>query len=176
MNKSRNVKKKYQDIVVLILITFLAVIILLVDLFEKEYSREYPIFLYYTDKNYSYLIPELQHVVINYSPPDIRTTEQLKTILYRLFYPSNTQLKSALPKKLKILDVELEKNTAIVKMCLNTSLGNAEEILMIAAIVNTLTELYEVKQVKIDFIKGSGLHLDYSKPFERDNWINLSKN
>jgi len=177
MNKRQNLQRHNQNIVWVLLMTFFAVMIIYFGFIEKKHSKEYPIFLYYTDKNYSFLIPELQHVSLHYPPPSIQTNEQLKTILYRLFYPSNNELKSPLPKNLKIVDVTLEKNTAIVKMgLLDKCLGTGEETLMIGAIVDTLTELPDIKKVKIVFIKGEGLHLDYTKPFTRDYWLNLINN
>ena len=175
MNKTKNINK----ILKTALLSFLVVLALIAGwniLYEKKSFKQSSIFLYYTDKSYKYLIPDLQTIRFRNTEAQERTGAELTPILYKLFYPSKAELKSALPSTLKFIEVKVEDSVAILKIGFtNKGIGTAEESLMVGAIVNTLTELPYIKKVKINVTGKEALHLDYSSYLQRADWINLVK-
>lgn len=99
-----------------------------------------------------------------------------KTIIEELLKgPTQGNLKSTIPSRTKLLDVSLEGNIAKVNLSkefIENQNGNVTECLhAVYSIVNSLTELSEINEVKfyienieVDSYKG---YFDMSKPFVR---------
>ncbi len=91
----------------------------------------------------------------------------------------NVNLVSVMPTGTKLRSLSIKDKIAYVdfndKLIKNNTGGSATEILLVAAIINTLTEFREIKKVqilvdgkKIDTISG---HLDISEPMSRSEKI-----
>lgn len=91
----------------------------------------------------------------------------------------NVDLVSVIPSGTKLRNLSVKDKIAYVdfndKLIKNNTGGSASEILLVAAIINTLTEFKEIKKVqimvdgkKIDTISG---HLDIGEPLSRSEKI-----
>lgn len=91
----------------------------------------------------------------------------------------NVDLVSVMPSGTKLRNIAIKDKIAYVdfndKLVKNNKGGSASEILLVASIINTLTEFKEIKQVqimvdgkKIDTISG---HLDIGEPLSRSEKI-----
>ena len=130
------------------------------------------IVVYHATKDAMYLVPETHKVAINNQPA--RTAIELL-----LAGTKNSDLVAIMPAgtKLKNLTVKdhiayVDFDDAIIK---KSTGGSAGETLMVAAIVNTLTEFSDIHQVQI-LINGKKVetlsgHLDVSEPLGRSERI-----
>ncbi|GBG55562.1 germination protein [Sporomusaceae bacterium FL31] len=128
--------------------------------------------IYHATKDAQNLVPEIQ-VVPNSDHP-------AKTAIERLIAGTKQpDLVSVVPPGTKLRGVSIKEHVAYVdfndKLIKNNGGGSAGEVLLVAAIVNTLTEFPEVQKVqilvegkKIDTISG---HLDTSEPLSRSEKI-----
>ena len=91
----------------------------------------------------------------------------------------NVDLLSVVPSGTKVRNISIKDNIAYVdfndKLIKNNTGGSASEILLVAAIVNTLTEFHNIEKVqilvegkKIDTISG---HMDIGEPLSRSEKI-----
>lgn len=91
----------------------------------------------------------------------------------------NVDLLSVVPKGTKLRSITIKDGIAYVdfndKLIKNNTGGSASEILLVGAIVNTLTEFHSIEKVqilvegkKIDTISG---HMDISEPLSRSEKI-----
>ncbi len=127
---------------------------------------------YQATKDGMYLVPETHTVPQNEHPA--------QTALELLVAGTkNPELISIVPHGTKVLGVKIKNhiayadfNSAIVK---NNPGGSTEEMLLVAAIVDTLTEFHDIQKVQIlvdgktvDTING---HMDTSEPLSRSEKI-----
>ncbi len=128
--------------------------------------------VYSATKDAMYLVAE-KHVVPKNAHPAQTAIELL------LAGTKNTDLVSVMPVGSKLRHISVKDNIAYVdfndKLVKNNTGGSAGEILLVAAIVNTMTEFPDVHKVqilvngkKIDTISG---HMDTSKPLSRSEKI-----
>lgn len=128
--------------------------------------------VYNATKDATRLVGE-QHVVLKNSHP-AQTAIELLTAGTK-----NVDLVSAIPPGTKLRHISIKDNIAYVdfndKLVKNNTGGSASEILLVAAIVNTLTEFHNIQKVqilvegkKIETISG---HLDISEPLSRSEKI-----
>lgn len=126
------------------------------------------IVIYHADKNAAYLVPEVHVVPVSTHPLQV-ATELL------LAGTKKTGVIPVMPEGTKLRGIWIKDHVAYVnfsdKLIKNNSGGSAGEVLLVGAIVNTLTEFPEVQKVqllvegkKIDTITG---HLDTSEPLSR---------
>jgi germination protein M len=127
---------------------------------------------YQATKDAMYLVPEI-HIVP-------KNTQPAQTALELLIAgPSNTELVAVVPPGSKVLSVNVKNHIAYAdfndKLIKNSPGGSTDEILLVAAIVDTLTEFPEIQKVqilvngkKIDTITG---HMDTSEPLNRSEKI-----
>lgn len=119
-----------------------------------------------------------------YLAPEKREVEKddlpLKAMEELIKGPSEgSELKPILPKETKVRSLKIEDNIAYVDFSKdlpeNLNVGSSGEILVLSAIVNTLTEFPEIEKVQI-FIEGEKTetlagHVDLTEPFERNEEI-----
>lgn len=128
--------------------------------------------IYHATKDAQNLVPEIQ-VVPNSDHPAKTAIEHL------IAGTKQPDLVSVVPPGTKLRGVSIKEHVAYVdfndKLIKNNGGGSAGEVLLVAAIVNTLTEFPEVQKVqilvegkKIDTISG---HLDTSEPLSRSEKI-----
>jgi germination protein M len=127
---------------------------------------------YQATKDAMYLVPEI-HVVPKNAQPAQSALELL------IAGPSNPELVSVVPPGSKVLSVNVKNHIAYAdfndKLIKNNSGGSTDEMLLVAAIVDTLTEFPEIQKVQIlvngkrvDTITG---HMDTSEPLSRSEKI-----
>ena len=128
--------------------------------------------VYHATKDALYLVPEMHKVPLNSHPA--RTAVELL-----LAGPQNSELVSVIPEGTKLNKLTVKEHIAYVdfndKFIKKKGLGSAGEILLVGAIVNTLTEFPDIQQVqlmvngkKIDTVSG---HMDTSEPLSRSEKI-----
>lgn len=128
--------------------------------------------VYYATKDAMNLVPEV-HVV----PKSDKLLNKAVELL--LGQPKNDQLVKVLPDGVKLRGINVKDQVAYVdfndKLIKNNRGGSANEILAVAAIVNTLTEFDEVRKVQI-LVEGKAVetltgHVDVSEPLSRSERI-----
>lgn len=128
--------------------------------------------VYNATKDAKYLVAE-PHVIPKNDQPGKTAMELL------IAGTKNVDLVSVMPSGTKLKHISIKNKIAYVdfndKLIKNNSGGSAEEILLVAAIINTLTEFKEIQKVqimvdgkKIDTISG---HLDIGEPLSRSEKI-----
>jgi spore germination protein GerM len=128
--------------------------------------------IYHATKDAQYLVPETQVISVNDHP----AKEAIERLIAGTKQPD---LVSVIPNGTKLRSISIKNHIAYVdfndKLVKNNSGGSAGEILLVGAIVNTLTEFPEIQKVqllvegkKIDTITG---HLDTSEPLSRSEKI-----
>lgn len=127
--------------------------------------------VYHATKDAMYLVPETHKVPVNSQPA--RTAMELLQA-----GPKNSELVGVMPEGTKINKVTVKEHIAYVDFndkLIKKGGGSASEILLVGAIVNTLTEFPDIQQVqilvngkKIDTISG---HMDTSEPLSRSEKI-----
>lgn len=132
--------------------------------FEKEIIK-----LYFSNKDYSELVSEERE--IEYNP-----TQKAKYIVEQLISgPKNSDLVATIPSETKIRDIKLKEGICYLDLSKDFidkhSGGSVAELMTIQSIVNSLTEISEIKKVQF-LIEGEKQqefagHLEFSKPFER---------
>ncbi|MGL5514336.1 MAG: GerMN domain-containing protein [Sporomusa sp.] len=127
---------------------------------------------YYATKDAMYLVPEVYEVPVNSRPA--RTAME-----FLLAGPKSSELVGVMPPGVKLKNLSIKDhvayvdfNDAIIK---NNTGGSASEILLVGAIVNTLTEFPDIQQVqilvdgkKVETISG---HLATGEPLSRSEKI-----
>ncbi|QJW48312.1 GerMN domain-containing protein [bacterium BFN5] len=128
--------------------------------------------IYHATKDAQNLVPDIQVVPSSDHPA--------KTAIERLIAGTKQpDLVSVIPPGTKLRGISIKEHIAYVdfndKLVKNNGGGSAGEVLLVAAIVNTLTEFPEVQKVqilvegkKVDTISG---HLDTSEPLSRSEKI-----
>lgn len=118
------------------------------------------------------LVPEI-HIVAKNDHPAQTAMELL------LAGTKNVDLVSVMPNGTKLKNIMIKDHIAYVdfndKLVKNNTGGSASEILLVASIVNTLTEFHNIQKVqilvegkKIDTISG---HMDIGEPLSRSEKI-----
>jgi spore germination protein GerM len=130
------------------------------------------IVVYHATKDATYLVPEV-HSVPKTDTPAHAAIELL------LAEPKTKDLVKALPDGTKLRNLSIKNHIAYAdfndKLVKNNPGGSAAEMLIVAAIVNTLTEFPEVQKVQIQ-VEGKKVetlsgHLDISEPLSRSEQI-----
>ncbi len=103
-----------------------------------------------------------------------------KTIVEELLKgPTSDNLKSTIPVNTKLINIEMDGSRAIVnisKEFVDNQTGNSEDCLLaIYSIVNSLTEITEIEEVKF-LVEGHEIEnykgfYDMTKPFVRSVWF-----
>lgn len=127
--------------------------------------------LYFADDQAEYLVPEKREVSLQKNES---TAEAIVKAL--ISGPKNTKLGVTIPAGTKLRSVNIKENTAYVDFSEEIKTkhwgGSAGESMTIFSIVNSLTEMKEIKQVQILIagVKQDSLagHLDISQPIARD--------
>ncbi len=128
--------------------------------------------VYQATKDAMYLVPETHTVPVNSHPA--RTAVELL-----MAGPKNANLVGVMPPGVKLKNVTVKDHIAYAdfddKLIKKNVGGSASEILLVGAIVDTLTEFPDIQKVqimvdgkKIDTING---HLDVSEPLSRSEKI-----
>ena len=126
--------------------------------------------LYFSNKNSSELIIEERDLQVNPNQPLAKyIVEQL------IVGPKNTELLSTVPSETKIRDVKIKDGVCYVDLSTEFVTkhvgGSLGELMTIQSIVDSLTEIPEIKKVQF-LIEGEKQqefkgHVDFSHPFER---------
>ncbi|MDD2619148.1 MAG: GerMN domain-containing protein [Syntrophomonadaceae bacterium] len=137
----------------------------------KPVSEAQEVILYFADEQAEYLTREKRTVTLQ---EDESPAEAI--IKGLISGPQNKKLGVTIPSEAKLLTVNIKENIAYVDFSKEIQSkhwgGSAGESMTIFSIVNSLTELKEIKQVQIlvagekqDSLAG---HLDISQPIARD--------
>lgn len=119
-----------------------------------------------------YLVPEV-HIVPKNDHPAKTAIDLL------LAPPSTTNVVSTVPQGAKLKHISIKDHIAYVdfsdKIIKNSTGGSASEMLLVGAIVNTLTEFSEIEKVQI-LVEGKQVgtisgHVDVSEPLSRSEHI-----
>ena len=165
--------------IILILCVCVAIALLgykiLVQKQEKVEITEVPkldgkIFLYFKGNEAMKLEKEYRNVSMK------RIAENMaKTVVEELLKgPTNEELHSLIPVDTKLLNIESQENTVILDLSnefIEKQEGESNALLAIYSIVNSLTEITEIEQVKF-LINGKEMELfkdyfEFDKPFVR---------
>lgn len=128
--------------------------------------------IYYSSSDAAHVVAEVRTVAKNDHPA--QTAMELL-----LAGPQNSQLVSVLPKDTKLKNIWVKDHVAYVdfndKLVKNSQGGSISEVLLTAALANTLTEFPDVKKVQI-LVEGQKIssltgHMDMSEPFGRNEKI-----
>ena len=128
--------------------------------------------VYSATKDAMYLVAE--HYVVPKNAHPAQTA-----IEFLLAGTQNTELASVMPPGTKLRHISIKEKIAYVdfsdNLVKNNAGGSASEMLLVAAIINTLTEFHDIQKVqimvegkKIDTISG---HMDISEPLSRSEKI-----
>ena len=128
--------------------------------------------VYHATKDAMQLVPEIHKVPVNSHP--VRTAIELL-----LAGTKNTELVGVMPTGVKLKNVKVKEHIAYVDfddtLIKKNKGGSAGEILLVGAIVNTLTEFPDIQKVqilvggkKVETIAG---HIDVSEPLSRSEQI-----
>ena len=128
--------------------------------------------VYNATKDGMHLVPE-SHVLLKNDRPAQTAIELL------LAGTKNVDLVSVMPNGTKLRNISVKDGIAYVdfneKLVKNNKGGSASEILLVAAIVDTLTEFHSIEKVqilvegkKIDTISG---HMDIGEPLSRSEKV-----
>lgn len=130
------------------------------------------VIVYSGTKDAGHLVPE-SHIVLKNDHPAQTAMELL------LAGTKNVNLVSVVPRGTKLRNISVKDGIAYVdfneKLIKNNTGGSASEILLVASIVNTLTEFHNIQKVqilvegkKIDTISG---HVDVGEALSRSEKI-----
>lgn len=128
--------------------------------------------LYFANKDASALIAEKREVEKNDHPARTALEELVKG-------PKNTELVKVVPKTTKVRDIRIKDHVAYVDFSeafvKDHWGGSTGEIITVSAVINTLTEFSDIKQVQF-MVEGKNLetlkgHLDLSEPMLRNEAI-----
>lgn len=128
------------------------------------------IIVYFSDSNAEYLVPE--HRIVS-------NTEEESIISELIKGPENPENHPTIPNGARLLSIKVEDNTCIVNFSKefkeNHGGGTTGEIMTIYSVVNSLTELEDIKKVEflIEGKKEKTLagHLIFDEPFKRDKQL-----
>jgi germination protein M len=133
--------------------------------------QETHVTVYYATGDAMYLAPEVRVV-----PKTVHPAQTALELL--LSQPANRELVKLFPEGTKLIGLTIKDNIAYANFSdklLKGNFGSASEILLVGAIVNTLTEFPEIHKVQI-LVEGKkvetiGGHLDVSEPLSRSEQI-----
>ncbi len=139
------------------------------EVISEKLERQTIVTLYYINKNSRRLEPEARLVDVK----NLVENPYGELINLLIGESKNENLESVIPKDTKLLNAEMKENVLIINFSeefVNNHIGGKEEEeKTIEGIVNTLTELTEVNEIKI-LING-----EENKAF-KDNQINFENN
>ncbi|WP_236614486.1 GerMN domain-containing protein [Sporomusa ovata] len=130
------------------------------------------IVVYHATKDARYLVPETHKIPVNSQPA--RTAIELLQA-----GPKNPELVGVMPAGTQIKNITVKEHIAYAdfndKLVKKNDGGSASEILLVGAIVNTLTEFPDIQQVQI-LVNGKKIatisgHMDTSEPLSRSEKI-----
>ncbi|WP_425060260.1 hypothetical protein SCACP_09330 [Sporomusa carbonis] len=128
--------------------------------------------VYHATKDAMYLVPETHKVPVNSHPA--RTAIELL-----LAGTKNPELVNVIPPGTKLKNLTIKDHIAYVdfddKLVKKNTGGSASELLLVGAIVNTLTEFPDIHQVQI-MVEGKKIgtisgHVDTSEPLSRSEQV-----
>lgn len=139
---------------------------------KEAAAHELKVTLYFAAKDAKHVIPEVRTLPASEHP----ATAAVEALLAG---PQNKDLKAVFPNGTKLRSLTVKEHTAYVdfsdKLVKNANGGSAMEILLVGALVNTLTEFPDIEKVRIlvdgkaiDTISG---HMDLSEPLSRSESI-----
>lgn len=144
------------------------------DIISPEPVNQETVKLYFASKDLSGLITEEREIKYN---PNQAITSKAKYIMEQLIAgPKNSELLATVPSQTKIRDVRIRDGVCYVDLSKDFvdqhPGGSTNEYLTIESIVNSLTEIDEVKKVQF-LVEGEQQqeykgHIDISKPIERE--------
>jgi spore germination protein GerM len=146
---------------------------------EQPQFEEKEIVLFFPDMGNNYLLPEFRTVVLE---KDISNEDMARIIIEELIKGTdNDQLKSIVPAGVRILDLLVADDTAVLDLSeefIASDYNNKEKLLEIFAVVNTLSEI-GIEEVNIT-IAGKPIDnyytaLEFEAPFVRNDDLMPSK-
>lgn len=131
--------------------------------------------LYFSDDQAMYLVDETREITIKPST-QMAASEAGEIIKELIAGPKKPGLIATIPKETKLLGVEVAEGLATVDFSEELQSkhpgGSSGELMTLYSLVNSLTEVPEIKQVQIQ-INGANLdslagHVDLTNPLTRD--------
>ncbi|HMM19985.1 MAG TPA: GerMN domain-containing protein [Selenomonadales bacterium] len=128
--------------------------------------------IYFATKDALYLVPE-EHIVPKTSQPAHMAIEHL------LAGPTSGELAKVMPEGTQLRSLRVKDHIAYVdfndKLIKNNTGGSASEILIVGAVVDTLTQFPDIQKVRI-LVEGKAIdtisgHLDLTEPLSRSTDI-----
>lgn len=140
---------------------------------KLQATAERTVALYFIKEtpNDFYLAPELRRLDAIQCTPE-------KVLQELIAGPKDPSLKPVLPQNVRVLGVKVEKGLATVDFSqeiTRLSVGSRGEVLVLAAIANTLTKLPEIERVQI-LVEGRKVeslagHVDITQPLGRNEEV-----
>ena len=149
-------------------ILILVVGVLAVTLIYPNFLAETEVKVYFSGLQAQYLVPETRKLRVNSLPQ--------KLIKELIDGPTGEELGITIPQDTKLLDLKVNNQLATVnfsqELVKNHWGGTTGEMMTVYSIVNTLTQLDQIKRVQIlvegDKIETLAGHLDLNKPLKFD--------
>ena len=138
---------------------------------ETTQNNNITVKLYFADKNGEYLVPETRQIVVKDKEP------LEKYIVQELIKgPKDKNLQKTIPSETKLISIETNEGVCVISFSQDFQLkhwgGSAGELMTIYSIVNSLTELPNIRKVQF-LIEGQKSevfkeHIIFNEPFERN--------
>jgi len=138
---------------------------------ETQQVEEREIVLYFANSQAEYVVPEHRIITVD---KNIKDEDFARIILEELIKgPEDENLYNTIPNEVKVLNVEIENGTIYVDFSKEMHTehwgGAAGEDMTISSLVNTLTELENIKYV-LPSVEGVALNIEHiivDEPLER---------
>lgn len=138
-------------------------------------SGEKSVTLYFSDMQAEYLVPEVRKIKLN----DGEKVEKVISVIFEELKkgPASDEMSAVIPENARLLSVNVKDGLCTLdfsKEFVDNNMGSAGEMLTLYSIVNSMTEIPEVKKVQF-LIEGKVrevyLHSSLDMPYEREQSI-----
>jgi spore germination protein GerM len=164
------------DRVRLIIYRLVIVSITIFMLWACDKKSEQIVTLYYSSLDKMFFVPISTTLKISGEIENISKNKDVLAILEELKVSRDSRsLTSCIPDEVKFESAKIDKEKKEIEVFLNSSkerLTEAQEQLMIGAIVNTLTEIKGIMSVKI-YPGNLKSEMDYSEPITKDSYKSI---
>lgn len=132
--------------------------------------------LYFADSQKMFFIPISTTIKMAGNIEDVSKPKEVSTILEELKVTKDAKsLKACIPDGISFKDIVIDKTKKEIDLTISSPkerLNDADEQLMVGAVVNTLTDLNGIEAVKIT-PENFKSDMDYSEPITRDSYNDL---
>lgn len=138
-------------------------------------SGEKSVTLYFSDMQAEYLVPEVRNIKLN----DGEKVEKVISVVFEELKkgPASDEMGAVIPENTRLLSAKIKDGVCTLdfsKEFVDNNMGSAGEMMTLYSIVNSMTEIPEVKKVQF-LIEGTVrevyLHSSLDMPYERNQDI-----